>query len=210
MFHIRGGAVTGGDERVAGVILASGMSTRFGQRNKLLVPVDGIPVVRRVVATYLDAVLDPVVVVVGHEESEVLAALEGLIVTAVRNADFRHGQSRALVAGVRALSENVGAAVIGVADQPFLSAALIRSLVEEWRRGRPLAVAPLYDRERGNPILYDRRLFPELLQVTGDQGGRAVFRRHAHEAVLVAAPHGREGMDVDTVEDLGRLMGPEG
>lgn len=189
-------------KHVGGVILASGMSRRFEDGNKLLARVGGTPVVRRVAGAYLDAGLEPVVVVAGYQAEEVTAALLGLRLTMVHNPHFEQGQSRALVAGVRSLPDTVEAAVIGVADQPFLHPSLIRRLVSTWQETGAPVVAPLYDGERGNPILYTRTLFPELLEVTGDRGGRPVFHRHQEEAVLVAAPDPRAGRDIDTVEDL--------
>src|SRR5690242_12955314 len=105
------------------------MSTRFGDANKLLVPLAGVPILRRTVGAYLDADLDPVLVVLGHEMEVVARTLLGLPVTVVRNPAFRLGQSRALVHGLQALPPGCPAAVIGVGDQPLLTPGIIGGLV---------------------------------------------------------------------------------
>jgi molybdenum cofactor cytidylyltransferase len=177
------------------------MSVRFGTANKLLAEVEGIPVVLRTVQAYVDAGLNTFVVV-GHEASEVERRLRSLPLSYVLNPDFRLGQSRALVRGVGALPEITPAAVIGVGDQPFLRPAIIRALVERFESGRPLLVAPRYCGKPGNPILFDCRLFPELLAVQGDEGGRGVVRRHREAIEWIEVDDDRVGRDVDTPADL--------
>jgi molybdenum cofactor cytidylyltransferase len=146
-------------------------------------------------------------VVIGHDAPRVNAALTGLPVTFVWNPDFALGQSRALVRGVQALPPEVRAAVIGVGDQPFLTSGIIEQLVDRYQAsGAPLAV-PRYAGRRGNPVLFDRVLFPELLQVTGDQGGRPVLERHREDIAWLDVADPLPGADLDTVEEYRRLTG---
>jgi molybdenum cofactor cytidylyltransferase len=191
---------------VAGVVLASGMSLRFGKDNKLLAPFGQSTVVRRTVQAYLDGNLQPVLVVMGHQAGRVRTALAGLPVVDVYNPEFEQGQSRALVHGVTALPPLTPAAVIGVADQPLLTGEVIRQLVMAYRTTRAPLVVPRYAGGRGNPVLFDRRLFAELLQVTGDQGGRPVLETHRQEIAWVDVPNVRAGADLDTPEDYRALL----
>jgi molybdenum cofactor cytidylyltransferase len=191
---------------IGGIVLASGLSKRFGSRNKLLMPVGGVAIVRRTVEAYLGAGLDPVVVVIGNDSQAVGAALSGLSVIRVENPDFREGQSRALVRGVRALPVAISAAIIGVADQPFLTPTVIERLATSYREFRAHVVAPRYDGRRGNPVLFDRSLFPELMMVEGDQGGRGVLDQHQKEIVWVDVPDAHAGIDVNTEEDYRKLV----
>lgn len=186
---------------MGGVILASGLSQRFGPRNKLLVPLRGTPIVVHTAQAYVEAGLRPVIVVVGHDAEGVKAALSPLPVIAVHNPDFAQGQSRSLVHGVHALPASCPAAVIGVADQPFLSSGVIQRLVEMWQQSCSPLIVPRYDGRRGNPVLFDRILFPELLAVTGDQGGRPVVERHRAQVLWIEVPDARPGVDIDTAED---------
>ncbi|MGH2442555.1 MAG: nucleotidyltransferase family protein [Chloroflexota bacterium] len=189
-----------------GLILASGMSTRFGGKNKLLLPVDGIPIVRRTVSAYLEAQLSPVLVVVGYDASSVTACIADLPIEIIRNPDFSGGQSTSLVRGVQNLPLDACAAIIGVADQPFLTPHVIRLLIERYLSRHALIIAPTYRGSRGNPVLFDRSLFSELALVTGDQGGRGVIQAHQSDLLLVEIGDLIAGRDVDTPEDVSRLM----
>lgn len=191
-----------GRPAIAGIVLASGMSRRFGDANKLLVKIEGVPLVVRAVLPYLSAGLDPVIVVAGHEDDLIAAALGDLGVTIARNPDFVAGQSRALVRGIRSLPPRARAAVIGVADQPWLTGGIIRLLVETYVATGAPVVAPRYAGQRGNPALFDAALFAELLNVTGDQGGRQVIMRHQIEVAWCDVADRQPGLDVDSPEDL--------
>ena len=193
---------TGGAADITGIILASGESRRFGGANKLLALVEGVPIVARSAIAYIDAGLAPVLVVVGHEADRIGAALADLGVRLVVNPYYEQGQSRALSHGIAAVPRVADAAIIGVADQPFLTPDLIRALVDRYERDRPSIVAPRFDGRPGNPVLFDRSLFEELLQVQGDQGGRGVVRDHGGAVAWIDAVDPLIGRDIDTLEDL--------
>ena len=191
-------------EHVAGIILAAGESTRFGKPKQLL-DWRGEPFVRAVAKKALAAGLSPVVVVTGANAEAVEAAVNDLNVSIVRNEDWRDGQSSSIVKGVESLPQNIGAGIFLLADQPQVSVEVLRALTECHRREMPAIAAPLIREERrGNPVLFDRVAFPDLLSLQGDVGGRAVFHKHKveflpwHEDALL--------LDVDTPEDYQRLI----
>lgn len=182
---------------ITGILLAAGRSERMGQP-KLLLPWRGARLVRHVAERALHSQLDDLVVVVGHLSGEVLTALDGLPVRVAHNAAFREGQSTSLRAGLAALDSQAGAAMMLLADQPLLQVATINALIEAYRQQRAVIVAPRFAGQRGNPVLFDRALFPELAAITGDQGAREVLETHARAVSLVdVADHGVL-IDVDT------------
>lgn len=185
---------------VAGLVLASGESRRFGRSNKLLAELGGETIVRRTVRAYAEAGLDSVAVVVGFQAAAVAAALDGLGVKLVPNPDYSEGQSAALRHGIAAV-RGADAALIGVADQPFLTPDVVRGLAHEWRRSGARIVAPRYAGRRGNPVLFSSELFDELEAVRGDVGGRPVITAHPDMVTWVDVDDARIGADVDSPEE---------
>jgi xanthine dehydrogenase accessory factor len=185
--------------RVTGIVLAAGSSTRMG-RNKMLLHVAGEPLVRRAVRAALDAGLDPVLVVLGHESERVREAIAGLECRAVLNADHAQGVRVSMQAGVRAVPEDASAAVVILADMPFVTADMIRAVADRYRAGDAPLVVSAYGDVNAPPTLYDRALFGELLASTGEGCGKQVVRRHQAEAAVVAWPEAAL-FDVDAPED---------
>jgi molybdenum cofactor cytidylyltransferase len=162
-------------ERTAGIILAAGAARRFGQLKQTM-EWHGKPLVRHAAETALASGLAPVIVVLGYEAGSVRAALAGLDLKFVENPDWQDGMATSVTSGVAALDPNVGAAVFLLADQPRLSSGLVRSLLEVHVQDLASIVAPIVDGQRANPVLFDRRTFSDLSRLTGDVGGRAIFK----------------------------------
>jgi molybdenum cofactor cytidylyltransferase len=191
------------NDPVAGVLLAAGTSSRMG-RNKLLVELGGKSVLRRAVETAAAAGLAPILVVLGHEPERARAELAGLDCAIVLNADYARGINTSLRAGIAAVPESAVAAVVMLADMPFVSAAMIRELVERWRAAdAPLAVS-IYGEVLAPPMLYARSLFPEVRALDGDGCGKRVVKRHRDEALEVAWPAAAL-TDLDLPEDVDRV-----
>ena len=182
---------------IAGVVLAAGGSARLGTA-KQLVPLRGVPLVRRVARAALRAGLAPVAVVVGARDRDVARALEGLAVHVVRNALWREGIASSIRCGVRAVrtDRRVSGVVLMVCDQPRLGAPVLRRLVAAHERHREAdAVASAYARTLGVPALFPRRRFPALSRLRGDRGAKDLLRRDRRSVVAVDWPAG--AVDVD-------------
>lgn len=192
------------EQPIAAIILAAGAATRMG-RPKQLLDWGGRPLVRLAAEQALASGLAPVLVVVGAAADEVSAALAGLPVEIVPCPEYAAGQSASLRAGVAALPEDAAAAVIMLADQPFVTAAIVARLADEWRVRQAPIVAPLYRGVRGNPVLFDRAIFAELLVVTGDRGARAAVAADPARVLAVPFDDDRPLADIDTPEEYERL-----
>lgn len=194
-------------ERIAGIVLAAGSSSRYGQPKQLL-DYRGEPFVRRVAKTALAAGLSPVVVVTGAQAEAVEAAVRDLPVLLARNADWAEGQSSSVRAGLTTLTSAdvpaVGGAIFLLVDQPQVTVHVLEALVSRHAQGLFPVVLPLVADRRGNPVLFDREVFSELQGLSGDVGGRAVMRNHPLEYL----PWHDESLlfDVDNESDYRKLL----
>ena len=189
--------------RVAGVLLAAGTSSRMG-RNKLFLPLGGTSVLRRAVASARTAGLDPVLVVLGHESDRALAELQGLTCTPVINEEYQRGMNTSVRAGISAVPVDASAAVVMLADMPFVTAGMVRGLMERYRSSETPLVVSTYGDVLAPPILYGRALFPELLALDGDGCGKQVVKAHRAEAVEVAWDPAALA-DLDLPDDVERV-----
>jgi molybdenum cofactor cytidylyltransferase len=189
--------------RVAGVLLAAGTSSRMG-RNKLFLPLGGISVLRRAVASARGAALDPVLVVLGHESDRALAELEGLPCTPVLNADYSRGMNTSVRAGISAVPDDAEGAVLMLADMPFVTEDMLRSVVARYRSSEAPLIVSTYGEVLAPPILYGRPLFPELAALDGDGCGKRVVKAHRADAVELAWPPSALA-DLDVPEDVERV-----
>ncbi len=199
--------------RVSAVVLAAGEGRRMGSEAaagdpalKLALRLGGKSILRRVVDTALATPVGEVVVVLGHGAAELERELpRDSRVRTVYNPDYATGQSSSLRAGINAIAPQAQAAVFLLGDQPLISSQAIEALVGEFRRSKSAVVRPRYRGTPGNPVLFSRALFPELLQVTGDQGGRELLTRHQVDVVMVDL-NLEPPVDIDTREDYSQLI----
>jgi molybdenum cofactor cytidylyltransferase len=188
---------------VAAVVLAAGGSSRMPELKQLL-PLGGRPMVRWAVEAACAAGLAQVVVVVGAQAEAVEQALAGLPAEVVRNERWPEGMSSSVRAGLQALQPGTRAALMLLADQPGVRPDLLRALVDGYLASGAPIVVPVFCGRRGNPVLFDRSLFPELMAVEGDRGGRVVIARHESAVHCVDVDDAAVISDVDTRQDYER------
>lgn len=184
--------------RLGAVLLASGSGRRFGG-NKLLAPVEGVPLVERAMDALPPALFARAAVCTSYPEILALAEARGYL--ALENPRAAEGISASIRLGLSALGE-VDGALFAVCDQPFLKTDSILRLIDAFTESPGSICALAWDGERGNPVVFPRDLFPELLALSGDTGGGAVLRAHRDRVALVEASSPRELRDVDAPEDL--------
>jgi molybdenum cofactor cytidylyltransferase len=190
-------------QKVAGLVLAAGRSTRMGGPNKLTEEINGRPLVRIATEQVLASRAKPVIVVTGHQRERVERALAGLPVTFVHNPNFAEGLSTSLKTGIAAMPAAADGAIVCLGDMPQVSAALIDRLIGAFDPARgALVVIPTIAGKRGNPVLWSRRFFPDLLSVEGDVGARHLIAGYAEAVAEVPIEDHAALTDVDTPEAL--------
>jgi molybdenum cofactor cytidylyltransferase len=190
---------------VSAVILAAGRALRMGEQ-KLFLPLNDKPVLQWVLQSALAANLHELVCVV----RDLKPVRERIVLTDDRlhwlvNYGADGGQSTSVIAGLWAIDPRSEGALFMVGDQPLINKDLIDSLIDEFQSSSALIVAPAFQGQARNPVLFRRELFPELLQLKGDRGGRALIEKHRQEAVLVEWRDEIPFMDLDVREDYERL-----
>jgi molybdenum cofactor cytidylyltransferase len=193
----------GGDSlTVGGVVLAAGQGTRFEGGNKLLANVDGTPIVRRAAEMLRRSAVDELLAVVGHEADRVTEALADLDVSVRHNDDYAAGQSTSVRTGVDAARDaDWDAVVFMLGDMPFVRPSTVDALRTAYESGDGTIVAPAYEGQRGNPVLFGRRHYDALATVSGDRGGRRLIETNEN-AVLVDTDDPGVTRDVDYRADL--------
>lgn len=192
--------------RIGAIVLAAGASSRMRAGlggNKLLQPLGGRPMVRHVAEAALGSALSDVVVVTGNEREQVTAALSDLPLRFVDNSAYSKGLSTSLICGLNALPENCDGALILLGDMPQVDPLLLDRLIAAFDPAEDRAIIVACHRgRRGNPVLWARRFFPEIRQLSGDAGARALFEPHADLICEVEAGSDAPLTDIDTPEAL--------
>lgn len=184
------------------VALAAGASARMGTQ-KLLLPFGDEPLVRRAVRQLLGAGFGEVLVIIGSEHEQVLAALAGLPVRHAVNAEYKTGMGSSFRTAVEHLDKS-DAAMFALADQPFVTANEYRAVLDAYRRHAPAIVSVRYGDVTAPPQLFSRALFPELAQL--QHGARSVLERHRDQMFVLDFP-AELLLDIDTPEDYERATG---
>jgi molybdenum cofactor cytidylyltransferase len=175
-------------------------------RNKLLEEIGGRPVVARVAETALASPARPVVVVTGFEAQRIAEALRGLDVLSVHNPDFAVGLSTSLRAGLAALPAKSDGALILLGDMPFVEAGDLAALIAAFAaKDRNSICVPARHGRIGNPVLWGRAYFPEMMRLTGDAGAKLLLEVHREHITEVEAVSDGIFADVDAPSDLARL-----
>ncbi|NOU08381.1 MAG: NTP transferase domain-containing protein [Hyphomicrobiaceae bacterium] len=192
--------------RIGAVLLAGGRSSRMGAVNKLLQMIGGRPIVRHTTEALLASSALPVIVVLGHTGEAVRTALAGLDVRFVENPRFADGISTSLKVGLEALPPDVDGALVTLGDMPEVPTTLYNRMIAAFapKDGRSI-VMPIFDGKRGNPVLWDRRYFAEMMTVVGDFGAKHLLGLYGTEVAEIDADAAHVLTDIDTPEALAAL-----
>jgi molybdenum cofactor cytidylyltransferase len=188
---------------IAAVVLAAGKSTRMG-RTKQVLRIGQVTMLQKVMDTYRLANVDKLVVVLGADAGNVRKGVKFRDETVVVNERFEDGMSGSIRAGVAAVPKDAEAALIALGDQPTLRPGTIDRIVEEYKATGAPIVVPVYHGQRGNPVLFHRSVFPQLMRLEGDVGAKSVVRTNERGLREVAVEDSGILFDVDTPEDYHR------
>ena len=192
---------------ISAVILAAGRAERMGEQ-KLFLPLGGKPVLQWVLESALASDLGEIICVVRDLTAvrrEIRLADERLFWLLNYAAD--RGLSTSVTAGLWAANPQSAGVMFLLGDQPLIRKELINSLIEKFTAGAARIVAPSFNGEARNPVLFHRELFADLLQLTGDRGGRALLEKHREKLALVDWHDEISFMDIDAPEDYERIKG---
>ena len=184
------------------VLLAAGRSERMGPNNKLLLNVDGIPLVRKSAINILNSNVTSMTVVTGFDENKIVNALSGLNVNFVKNINFREGLSSSLKAGLANITPTPSAVIICLADMPKIQPEHINQLIENFDplKGWEICI-PTNNGKRGNPVLIGSRFFPYIFETSGDFGAKQVIKQHSDKIVEVEIGTSDIHFDIDTQDE---------
>lgn len=196
---------------VGAVVLAAGRSARMGESKQLL-HVGEQTVLERTLGNVRGAGVDEIVLVLGFSAEIIRQRLPAPLLVGLKvviNHDFAQGMASSLREGLSAVSPQMDAALIVLADQPFVRPETLDRIIERYRCSDAEIVIPLLRGSRGNPVLLNRSIFPEVMALDGDTGCRAIFGSHADGIVELDVDDAGVLLDIDSKDDYERLRGHE-
>ncbi len=185
---------------ISAIVLAAGESTRIGTP-KLLLQIKGKSLLQHVVDNALQSKVGEVIVVLGAEATKLRRELKQRRVKIIENASYKEGLSTSLKVGLQAVSPQARAVLALLGDQPLISHDIIDALIDKYEESGSIMVAPVYRGRRGNPVLFDSSLIPELTKVTGDKGGREIIEKHLAQLATIDFESTMIGSDIDSWDD---------
>jgi molybdenum cofactor cytidylyltransferase len=191
------------------IILAAGASSRLGSPKQLLV-YSGVTLLQHSIEAAQAADAVSVVVVLGANADLIKSEINNTTANVVVNPEWKEGMASTIRFGLQTLvklNPDVEAVVLMVADQPFVTADLLNDLLELNKKEQRSIVASKYGTTFGTPVLFTKRFFPELLELSGDVGAKSLVRKYLNETAFVPFPKGE--IDIDTVEDYKNLSKDE-
>jgi len=186
---------------IVAVVLSAGESSRMG-RPKALLPIDGQTFIERIVGALKKSSVAKVMVVLGHNADEMTPRLEHLPIEILVNPDYKLGQLSSLQVAVRRLERepDCDAMLVHLVDHPYVNTKLVQTMIKRYEDTGKLIVVPRYNRKRGHPVIFSRKLFAELLAAPVDQGAKAVVNAHRDDTLEIDTEDEGVTVDIDTPE----------
>jgi molybdenum cofactor cytidylyltransferase len=189
-----------GKKSLSAVLLAAGESRRMGNINKLSLPIEGIPLLRRTAETLARSQLVELVVVVGHEQEVARELLQGIPARIVYNEDFRAGQMTSVYRGLEALQKPCAGVMICLSDQVLLDVDDIQTIARGFELCASSIMVPMYEGRRGNPVVLDYSQREAILADRQNLGCRRLIEKNPGLVTTLEMPNDHVLVDLDTPE----------
>jgi len=187
---------------ITGIIMASGFSRRM-EGEKLLLPIHGEPIIERVIKVLKNSEVDEIILIYQNSKIKEIGTKYG--VRTIYNHLANQGQSVAMKLGINSSSSQSEGFVFCVGDQPFLDSQTVNKLIANFNEDKGSIVVPLYNGNRGNPVIFPARLRSDLLNIQGDRGGRVIIERNLERVKFTNIDNSKVGIDIDTWEEYERI-----
>lgn len=188
---------------IAALVLAAGQSKRMGKANKLLADINGRTMIEHTVSAIGQVQVVGIWVVLGHQAEQVRSVLANNHVQFIENPNYAQGLSTSLQSGIAALPSTINGFLVCLGDMPAIKPAVLDQLISCFDPGAGRAICvPVYNNQRGNPILWARRFIPAMLNLRGDQGAKMLLQRFAEQVHKVPVNNDTILLDIDTTERL--------
>ena len=189
--------------KITNIILAAGQSKRMLNDNKLLIKINKKTMLATMITKSLNSSADNTVLVLGYQSDVIQEIIQDKNITTIVNKDFTKGLSSSLQCGISALPDDCDAAVIILADMPGITSTIIDNMINSFNpKKNNSIIIPTFNKKRGNPILLDRKFFPDILRVTGDKGAKDIIKNNKNSILEVPQKNSSVLNDIDTKEDL--------
>ena len=188
--------------KISATILAAGKSSRMGDDNKLLLAVNGLPMINRVCKTIISAGLNPVIVVTGFDHKNVGKVIPKGIDKIVFNSNWESGMASSIYVAVSSLGDDVDGNMIVLGDMPKITKETLGQLIKKFifNEGDRI-IYPIYANRQANPVIFPKKYFPEILSSVGDRGCKKVLKQYPDDAVGVPVRSDEVILDCDTKDD---------
>jgi len=189
---------------ISALLLAAGESKRMG-RQKLLLPFGTSTIIEQTIDNLLNSRVDEIIVVVGYGAQELVTKIGRKPLKIAVNPHYQQGMSTSIIAGLNLIDNNAKAVMIALADQPGISSKIIDKLIEEFQRHNKGIAIPVYQGNRGHPVIFPIKYKSALLKLTGDVGGRGIIEKHRDDILEIPVDSKDINVDIDALSDYQRL-----
>jgi len=185
---------------ISAIILAAGRSKRMG-RLKQLLPLDESTILQKTIQNVKESSVDEIIVVLGYRAKEIIYKLAEMNVKLVTNSRYDKGMSTSIVAGLKAINLSSEAVMIVLGDQPFIKSDTFALLIDTYKSSAKGIQIPIYQGQRGRPVIISTKYREEMLLIKGDVGAKEILARHADDILYTEVNDPGITIDIDTEDD---------